>query len=446
MKRHNVNKAPAIRAVTSFIMASALFLSSSFGASVVHAEPKDVGYNYKSDVKGQVSDFVNMAKEGKDFSGKTVIISTNDVHGAIQKYPYVAALKNFFKTELKADVLLVDSGDFSQDKKPEGNLGADSTYCMEKTGGRAGIEAMNVAGYDIATLGNHEFESFVTLDDNLKAAQFNVINSNLVTKEANKKLEELAKSYKNAKNDEDAKKAFGEIMNTFGSLTRDDYYCRPNYIYESSSGIKVGFFGLLTQEASIENLKIKDKYKKLKSKIKLNNKKDSLDFDLASTCAKYQIESLRDNGADVVICLSHLGLEDSVTGNRSIDVYNAVTNEGPYKALYPLGLILDGHSHNKVSAGENDEPLLSGEMLLREVGITIIGKDEQNKAKIEKSVLVTIDDIKSNIGFDQATAKTVLQLINDNNSALLDNPTDTYIEDLLNNSTYKSDNERRKSA
>ncbi|MCR4995680.1 MAG: hypothetical protein K6A61_00115 [Butyrivibrio sp.] len=446
MKRHNVNKAPAIRAVTSFIMASALFLSSSFGASVAHAEEKKVSYKYKSETNGNIADFVNMAKEGKDFKGKTVIISTNDVHGAIQKYPYVAALKNFFKTELKADVLLVDSGDFSQDKKPEGNHGADSTYCMEETGGKAGIEAMNAAGYDIATLGNHEFESFVTLDDNLKKAQFNVINSNLVTKEANKKLEELAKSYKNAKNDEDAQNAFNGIMNTFGSLTRDDYYCRPNYIYESSSGIKVGFFGLLTQEASIENLKIKDKYKKLKSKIKLNNKKDSLDFDLASTCAKYQIESLRDNGADVVICLSHLGLEDSVTGNRSIDVYNAVTNEGPYKALYPLDLILDGHSHNKVSAGENNEPLLSGEMLLREVGITIIGKDEQNKAKIEKSVLVTIDDIKSCIGPDKATAEVVLKLIEDNNRNLIDSKQDSYVNDLLDHTTEQSDTERRKSA
>ena len=444
MKRHNVNKAPAIRAVISLVMASSLFLSSNLGASVAHAEEKKVSYNYNSSVNGNVSDFVKMADEGKDLSGKTVIISTNDVHGAIQKYPYVAALKNFFKTELKADVLLVDSGDFSQDKKPKGNEGADSAYCMEESAGLAGVEAMNAAGYDIATLGNHEFEGFVALDDNLKKAQFKVINSNLVTKDAYNKLEELAISYKNAKNDKDAKKTFSKIMDTFGSFTEKDYYRQPNYIYESKSGIKVGFFGLLTEEANL-NSKFKNKYKKLKSNIKLD-KNNIIDFDLASTCAKYQIESLRDNSADIVICLSHLGLEDDREGNRSIDIYDAVTSKEPYKALYPLDLVLDGHSHNKVSAGENDEPLLSGEMLLREVGITIIGKDEQNKAKIEKSVLVTIDDIKESIGPDEKTAEVVLKLMENYHSSLLDSKQDPYVNDLLDHTAEQSDNERRKSA
>lgn len=446
MKRHNVNKAPAIRAVTSFIMASALFLSSSFGASVAHAEEKKVSYKYKSETNGNIADFVNMAKEGKDLKGKTVIISTNDVHGAIQKYPYVAALKNFFKTELKADVLLVDSGDFSQDKSSETNDNPDSVGCMMETKGFAAIQAMNAAGYDIATLGNHEFESFVDLDKNLKKAQFKVINSNLVTKDAYKKLEKLSKSYIDSKYDENRKKTFDEIMGTFDNLGRNDYFCQPNYIYNSGeSGISIGFFGLLTQEANFGNYAIKDKYKKLKSYINSENKHNS-DFDLASTCAKYQIESLRNNGADIVICLSHLGLEDDLEENRSIDLYNAVTSKEPYKALYPLDLVLDGHSHNKVSAGENDEPLLSGEMLLREVGITIIGKDEQNKAKIEKSVLVTIDDIKSCIGPDKATAEVVLKLIEDNNRNLIDSKQDSYVNDLLDHTAEQSDTERRKSA
>ena len=155
---------------------------------------------------------------------------------------------------------------------------------------------------------------------------------------------------------------------------------------------------------------------------------------------------MRDNSADIVICLSHLGLEDDREGNRSIDIYDAVTSKEPYKALYPLDLVLDGHSHNKVSAGENDEPLLSGEMLLREVGITIIGKDEQNKAKIEKSVLVTIDDIKESIGPDEKTAEVVLKLMENYHSSLLDSKQDPYVNDLLDHTAEQSDNERRKSA
>ena len=146
MTRHNVNKSPAIRAVMSLAMATFMFLSSGFGASIAHAEEKIVSYKYKTSEPGSISEFKKLAEEGKDLSGKTVIISTNDVHGAIQKYPYVASLKSFFKNDLKSDVILVDSGDFSQDKKEKGNPGADSAGCMEKSKGLAGVLAMNATG------------------------------------------------------------------------------------------------------------------------------------------------------------------------------------------------------------------------------------------------------------------------------------------------------------
>ena len=57
MKRHNVNKAPAIRAVMSMIMATTIFLSSNFGASVAHAETKTVSYEHNESVDGKISDF-----------------------------------------------------------------------------------------------------------------------------------------------------------------------------------------------------------------------------------------------------------------------------------------------------------------------------------------------------------------------------------------------------
>ena len=48
----------------------------------------------------------------ENLSGKTVIISTNDVHGAITDFAYVAGLKNKME-ERGATVILVDSGDFT---------------------------------------------------------------------------------------------------------------------------------------------------------------------------------------------------------------------------------------------------------------------------------------------------------------------------------------------
>ena len=434
MKRHNVNKANVIRAVMSLTMASTIFISSNFGASVAHAEPKEIDYKYKKDT-AKMSDFTQMVDEGQNLSGKTVIISTNDVHGGLHRYPYVASLKNFFQNDLKAEVILVDSGDFSQDKKPDGNEGAESTFCMEPSNGYAGIEAMNAVGYDLATLGNHEFEDFVDLENNIKKASFKVINSNLVKPAVSKKLEEITSSNKI----EESKKNEA-LMNAFNSLTDKDYFLKDqNYIYTSESGIKIGFFGLLTREAPLK--KYRDKYKKLKD-------------DLAVACAKYQIQSLKKDGADIVICLSHLGLENSVEGNRSIDLYNGVTAEKDSndKPLYPLDLVLDGHSHNEMSAGEHDEPLLAGGLTLSHIGITIIGKNDKNEAQIEKSVIVTLDDVKETIGYDEENAKTIIGIIEKYNESFLNETKEPAITETLEKlaeqkkTAKKSDSKRRKIA
>ncbi len=47
------------------------------------------------------------------YEGKTVILHSNDVHGAIDGYAYMPALRGIFRA-LGADVILADVGDFSQ--------------------------------------------------------------------------------------------------------------------------------------------------------------------------------------------------------------------------------------------------------------------------------------------------------------------------------------------
>ena len=81
-----------------------------------------------------------------DLSGKTVILHTNDIHGAIAQYAKVAALKADFEAS-GATVLLVDAGDYSS---------GDPNVSFSK--GVSAIELMNAVGYDYATLGNHEFD------------------------------------------------------------------------------------------------------------------------------------------------------------------------------------------------------------------------------------------------------------------------------------------------
>ena len=81
-----------------------------------------------------------------DYTGKTVILHSNDVHGQLDGYAYIAGLRTYFES-LGAEVILTDSGDFSQ----------GSVY-VSSTKGAAAIEMMNAAKYNVVTLGNHEFD------------------------------------------------------------------------------------------------------------------------------------------------------------------------------------------------------------------------------------------------------------------------------------------------
>ena len=82
--------------------------------------------------------------------GDIVVLYTNDVHTHIDneglRYSDVAAMKKELK-DAGADVLLVDAGDHVQ---------GTAFGSMDK--GATIISLMNAAGYDLATLGNHEFD------------------------------------------------------------------------------------------------------------------------------------------------------------------------------------------------------------------------------------------------------------------------------------------------
>ena len=78
-----------------------------------------------------------------------VILYTNDVHTYIDNplsYDVIAGLKSELQT-MYPNVLLVDAGDHIQ-----------GTAYGSMDRGETIIELMNAAGYDVATLGNHEFD------------------------------------------------------------------------------------------------------------------------------------------------------------------------------------------------------------------------------------------------------------------------------------------------
>ena len=84
-----------------------------------------------------------------DQSDDIVVLYTNDVHTYIDgtiSYDVIAAIKAELETQY-AHVLLVDAGDHIQ---------GTAYGSMDK--GETIIKLMNAAGYDLATLGNHEFD------------------------------------------------------------------------------------------------------------------------------------------------------------------------------------------------------------------------------------------------------------------------------------------------
>ena len=106
------------------------------------------------------------AAEGEtaEMAGKTVIVHTNDVHGAVLGYAKAAQLKNDYAAK-GADVILVDCGDYGQ--------GAPEVSVSK---GANAVAMMNAAGYDFATLGNHEFDyGFDNLVSIMKGAKFQVL-------------------------------------------------------------------------------------------------------------------------------------------------------------------------------------------------------------------------------------------------------------------------------
>lgn len=272
-----------------------------------------------------------MTKEAT-MAGKTVILHTNDVHGAVEGYAYIAQLKADYEAK-GAEVILVDAGDYSQGE-----------VYVSDTKGLDAVEMMNVTGYDVVTLGNHEFDyGYAQLKENMTKADFKILCANV----------------------------YGED----GTPIFD-----ANYTYTTKSGVKIGFFGMETPEAQTKANPALIKGLKF-------------DTDLKAVAEK-QLEALKDD--DVVIALSHLGVDDSSKPYTSYDLYNAAKG---------IDFIIDGHSHSVMTKGKNGEPIQSTGTKFANIGVIVI--DDATK-KIESNSLY---EIKEDTAKDAAVAAAAQKII-----------------------------------
>ena len=276
----------------------------------------------------------------QDLAGKTVILHTNDVHGAIQDYAKVAALKADYEAR-GADVWLVDAGDFSQ----------GSVYVSLNKGADA-VTMLNAVGYDYVTLGNHEFDyGAQQLADNLKNANFGILCSNVLDADGDAVADEAITS---------------EV---------------------EGSGLKIGFFGLATPET------------KTKANPALIKGLTFLSGEALYKCAQENIDWLKGQNVDVIICLAHLGVDKESQPNTSYDLYKNTTG---------IDFIIDGHSHSVMTKGPNGEPIQSTGTALANVGVITI--DNATK-KIESNELIALKDYTGSDAAVAAAAKAIMDPI-----------------------------------
>ena len=97
------------------------------------------------------------------------IIATNDMHATIESMPKLATLVSEY--ERRGEVIIVDSGD-----RVSGNAYVDDAT----EPGTPIIKLMNDIGYDVATLGNHEFDKgSEVLDAMIECAEFPFVCANV---------------------------------------------------------------------------------------------------------------------------------------------------------------------------------------------------------------------------------------------------------------------------
>jgi len=220
---------------------------------------------------------------------KLTILHTNDVHSYIDPFPpnhpknpnmggvaRRAALIETIRKE-NPNVLLLDAGDIFQ-----------GTPYFNYYGGELEFKLMSMMKYDLATIGNHDFDNSIEgLYNQLPNASFEFVNANY--------------DFKNT------------IM---------DGHVKP-YKIVYKDGIKVGVFGI-----GIELEGLVDK----------KNYKETVYHDPVSVSQDMAKILKQEEKCDLVICLSHIGYQYKNEPNKISDVRLATLTKD-------IDLIIGGHTH-----------------------------------------------------------------------------------------------------
>jgi len=251
-----------------------------------------------------------VSKNSKKGLPKLCILHTNDVHSRIEPFPMDggrnqglggaarrAALIKKIRSE-EDNVLLLDSGDIFQ-----------GTPYFNFFGGELEIKLMSEMAYDLATIGNHDFDAGIDgFHKQLPHANFDFVSANYDF--SNTILAGKVKTHK--------------IFN--------------------KAGLKVGVFGLGIE---LKSLVPKELYKETQYN-------DPLVYGQRIATHLKQEEK-----CDLVICLSHLGYK--YRENKVSDVILAQNTSD-------IDIILGGHTHTFMSKPDIRRNKMGDEVIINQVG------------------------------------------------------------------------------
>ena len=284
--------------------------------------------------------------EGEEPEKEIVILYTNDVHcGVTDGMGYVGVAR--VKAALEAagkEVILVDNGDAVQ---------GDVIGTLSK--GEAIVELMNDVGYDVATIGNHEFDyGMDQFKKNVSLAKFQYVCCNFLDDKGAAVL-------------------------------------KPYTIIEKA-GKKIAFVGIDTPEAFTKST---PKYFQdaegnyIYSFCEGNNGQDLYNKVQAT------VDAARAEGADYVIALAHLGIDYQSEPWTASKVIENTTG---------IDVMLDGHSHTDFKRDIGQDSILvknkdGNEVIhtstgtkLANVGILTIAGDKISAKLLDASAMKFMDE------------------------------------------------------
>jgi 5'-nucleotidase len=257
---------------------------------------------------------------------KLTIVHVNDVHGNVtddgENIIGFAKLKTIVD-DLKAEnpnVLLLGGGDMIH-----------GTNLVTLSKGEVMINLMNALKFDASAIGNHEFDyNTERLLELKEKAKFPFLGANIVKKDG-------------------SKAEFEE------------------YVIKEFEGLKVGIFGLSTEETV---------YKANPTFFK------DIEFSSPVEAAEKMVKKLQDEKVDIIIALAHLGLDEEskkAGATLSSDVAEKVKG---------IDVIVDGHSHTELPEGKlvEDTLIVQANEHMKRIGIAeleiVDGKVVNKTAKL----------------------------------------------------------------